>query len=543
MGSILENQIIKEAIQGIALRTEQEDPAEANESFYDCNVISHFMNANHQILQGRRGTGKTHILVVLKKRLEQRGRHCILFDCKASGSAADVSDISIPERHRMIQLMRDFLLSIHQDLRMYFKDAMYLDTEKSSEINDLLDFLFRECYTQGTTEEKYESNKGEEKNTRNINALNSRIEIAPLPKGILGLQDETQNNRSIKSSRKTTGRVYEKVVFPNIFNCLNRLGEVSNTKFVILIDEWSNLPLDIQPHFAEFLRRCIMPSRFYTLKIAVVKGRTKYCIKDKRITYGFEIGADISVSLDLDTIYMYDRDPSKVFSDLYKILWTHLKAKHVLNGIGVNDFLAMLFDSAKSAVLVVRASEGNPRDFICIIHNCIILLDGMGSSDAWIDTQTVYEAAKLWYDSDKAEALNSKQKNFLDSLVRYVVKHKKNRGIVLEEHYLENAGIKNLIDARVLHVAQTGRHFDNLGASSMAILILDFGTYSTYLHDGKEIHFLTEDLFEKYVFSDWNPSGYENKLQKFDDKRKFQMCYWDPVLSPNICPEFEDLEE
>lgn len=242
-------------------------------------------------------------------------------------------------------------------------------------------------------------------------------------------------------------------------------------------------------------------------------------------------------------INMYDRDPRKVFSDLYKILWTHLKAKHVLNGIGVNDFLTTLFDSAKSAVLVVRASEGNPRDFICIIHNCIILLDGMGSSDAWIDSQTVYEAAKLWYDSDKAEALNSKQKKFLDSLVRYVVKQQKNRGIVLEEHYLENAGIKNLIDARVLHIAQTGRHFDNLGASTMAILILDFGTYSTYLHDGKEIHFLTEDPFEKYVFSGWNPSSYENKLQKFDDKRKFQMCYWDPVLSPNICPEFEDLEE
>lgn len=67
MGSILENQIIKEAIHGIALRIEQEDPAEAKESFYDCNVISHFMNANHQILQGRRGSGKTHILVALKK--------------------------------------------------------------------------------------------------------------------------------------------------------------------------------------------------------------------------------------------------------------------------------------------------------------------------------------------------------------------------------------------------------------------------------------------------------------------------------------------
>lgn len=73
MSSILKDQKIKAAIQEIALRTEQEDPAEANESFYDCNIISHFLNFNHQIIQGRRGTGKTHILVVLKKRLEKKG--------------------------------------------------------------------------------------------------------------------------------------------------------------------------------------------------------------------------------------------------------------------------------------------------------------------------------------------------------------------------------------------------------------------------------------------------------------------------------------
>ena len=499
------------------------------------------MNANHQIIQGRRGTGKTHILVVLKKRLENKGRHCILFDCKATGSAADVSDVSLPEKHRMIQLMRDFLLCIHQDLRAYFKDSMYVDTEENSEINDLLNYLFRECYTQGMTENKYENSKGEENNTQNVNAVNSQFEIAPIPKGVFGFQDQSQNNRSTKASKKTSGIIYEKIVFPNIFHCLNRIGEISKTKFVILIDEWSNLPLDIQPHFAEFLRRCIMPSRFYTLKIAVVKGRTKYCIKNERIIYGFEIGADISVSLDLDTICMYDRDPRKVFSDLYKILWTHLKAKHVLNGIEVGNFLTMLFDSPNSAVLLVRASEGNPRDFICIIHNCIILLDGMGSSDAWIDSRTVFDAAKLWYDSDKAEALTDDQKKILNSLIRYVVKKQKNRGLVLEEHYLEHPTIKNLIDARVLHVAQTGRHFDNLGASSMAILVLDFGTYSTYLNDGYEIHFLTADPFEQYVFSNWQPSNYDNKLQRFDEKRFFQMCFWDPVLSPNICPEFEDL--
>lgn len=543
MSSILKDQKIKAAIQEIALRTEQEDPAEANESFYDCNIISHFLNFNHQIIQGRRGTGKTHILVVLKKRLEKKGVHCIIFDCKATGSAADVSDVSLPEKHRMVQLMRDFLLCIHQDLRSYFNESMYMDTKENSEIIELLDHLFSECYAQGTTENKFENNNGEEISTHDINAVTSQIEMCPFPKGLFGFQDGTQKNRLKKTNKKMYGHTYEKVVFPNIFHCLNRLGEISQAKFVILIDEWSNLPLDIQPHFAEFLRRCIMPSRFYSLKIAVVKGRTKYCIKDNRVIYGFEVGADIAVSLDLDTLYMYDRDPRKVFSDLYKILWTHLRAKHVLNGIEVGNFLSMLFDSQESAILLVRASEGNPRDFICIIHNCIILLDGMGSSDSWIDSKTVFEAAKLWFDSDKAEALTEEQKKVLNSLVNYVVRTKKNRGLVLEDHYLDHPIIKNLIDARVLHVAQTGRHFECLGNSSMAILILDFGTYSTDLNEGKEIHFLWGDPFEQYVFLKWEPSNYDNKLQKFDKYRYFQMCFWDPALPSKICPEFNALNK
>lgn len=49
--------------------------------------------------------------------------------------------------------------------------------------------------------------------------------------------------------------------------------------------------------------------------------------------------------------------------------------------------------------------------------------------------------------------------------------------------------------------------------------------------------------FEQYDFSNLQPSSYENKLQRFDEKRRFQMCFWEPALSPNICPEFEDLEE
>ena len=81
VASILANATVKKAIQQIAIRTEREDPENIIDSFYDCNIISHLTNRNHQIIQGRRGTGKTHILLVLKSRLESSECHGIYFDC------------------------------------------------------------------------------------------------------------------------------------------------------------------------------------------------------------------------------------------------------------------------------------------------------------------------------------------------------------------------------------------------------------------------------------------------------------------------------
>ena len=127
MASILANATVKKAIQQIAIRTEREDPENIIDSFYDCNIISHLTNRNHQIIQGRRGTGKTHILLVLKSRLESSECHGIYFDCKATGSAADISDAALPEKHRVIQLIRDFLLYIYKDLLDYFDEALHAD--------------------------------------------------------------------------------------------------------------------------------------------------------------------------------------------------------------------------------------------------------------------------------------------------------------------------------------------------------------------------------------------------------------------------------
>ena len=85
MTPILQNRAVKSAIQQIAVRTERQDPKTILDSFYDYNIIEHLKNVNHQIIQGRRGTGKTHILHVLQNELESDTVHCIFLIVKPQG--------------------------------------------------------------------------------------------------------------------------------------------------------------------------------------------------------------------------------------------------------------------------------------------------------------------------------------------------------------------------------------------------------------------------------------------------------------------------
>ena len=538
MPSILANAAIKEAIQQIAVRTEREDPDNIIDSFYDCNIISHLTNKNHQIIQGRRGTGKTHILLVLKNKLESIDCHGIYFDCKATGSAADISDTTLPEKHRVIQLMRDFLLYIYKDLLSYFDDILRYNVDETiTELSILLDELHDECYIKGERPEKYLRNHNKKAKSADNTLQSASISFSSMLSAIFDSSEQKQREQESLSEHNMSGVPYEKVVFPNVYQCLNRIAEITNKKFVIYIDEWSNLPLDVQPHFAEFLRRCFISSNYMTVKIAVVKDRTRYCIKNGNIVYGFEIGADISVAMDLDNVYMYDKNPRKVFSDLYRILWTHLKAKGVINNLDINSFLQTFFYDLRSAILLVRASEGNPRDFISIIDCCIVEMDGIGCSQTWVDSQVVHNAANSWYHMDKESALSVKQKRFLSELSAYVVRQKKSRGFVIAESYLSHSAFQGLIDARILHVAQTGKYFINLGNYPMAIVVLDFGTYSDILINNQDIHFLTNDPFERIVFSEHSPSKYDDIYYNFDENRKFKFCFFDPELS-SICPSF-----
>lgn len=539
MKPILSNPKVKSAIRKIAVRAERNNSKTTVDSFYDCHIIEHLDNINHQVIQGRRGTGKTHILKVLQHHIEAEHVHCFFFDCQATGSAGEIADENIPEKHRAIQLMRDFLMDMCSDFMEYFKNTLYTHPNWV-EIDSLLTQLHDECFVCEDTINEYEDvrNHGE----KTSYSSEKTHEVSGFKPSFLWKRfSHKQKEQDTGVSRKTSGTSYKKIVFPNINKCLDRLSLATGVEFVILIDEWSHLPLSVQPHFAEFLHCCLMSSKHITVKIAVVEARANYSIKKDSVVYGLELGADINADVDLDKLYMFDRNSRKISVDLYKMLWKHLKASGVLNDdIDVSVLIETLFGGEQHpAILLARAAEGNPRDFISIVNKCIIEMNGIGEHNGYITSAIVFQAANSWYRSDKYKALSATQKKILSEISTYVIQTRGNRGFVVDENYLYSTQLSALIDARVMHVLQTQRKFPSLGKGPMAILVLDFGTYSQELLTKQSIHFITNDDCEKVIFSEGTSAGRNATLYPLDGDRKFRMCFLNPQKVDSFPSFFE----
>lgn len=529
---------VKQAIHNIIKRAERVDMQTAVETFYDSDIISHLENRNHEIIQGKRGTGKTHTLYVLKHKLEKKNQHCFLFDCKKVGNATTRPKHEISVEDRAIGIVQDFLTDFHQDLLQYFSDFLFFDND---ERKDWLEILLDKLFEFGTDSEnanrKYEQTRGHTVKTGKSENNSHSVSLFPLATAFSSSGNRQQEGEATNMISET-GETYDKIRFPAVFDCINQIATTTKTEFVILIDEWSHLPLDIQPHFAEFVQCCLIPSSHVTVKIASVSGMTNYCIRDQSGTYGLELKDDITVAVDFDTRYTFDRDPKATCENLYNILLAHLKAKNVVPDINLSKLENLLFKDERSSILLARAAEGNPRDFISILGMCISEIGAIEESRK-IDTHIICRASMEWYEREKVETLLPLQKKFLSEITRYIVEVKHSRGFAVNKDYLLHPAFKVLIDARVLHVIHTKVQVTNLSDNDLAIIVLDFGLYANKLMTNYDIHFLQDDPYETAIFGKLNERDrYNLNLYPFDEHRWFQLNYIDPELNGRNYPSF-----
>lgn len=463
----------------IAKRAERQDDEVLQKTFVDFgSVFTALSSIDHQIVFGRRGTGKTHLLSVLRQAKLASGELAIQLDMRNLGSAGGIyADPSIPITQRATRLLVDVLAAIH--CRLLEQAVEHDGPVNLGAAGSALDELFEaHCAVKviGTT--MLETIVSAE----SAASAESKLSFiaSPSSASFSGDMKVGQSDREAVSAKKTlTGPEVHRVNFGSVGSALRKVVQtLPKQRLWLLIDEWSEVPLDLQPLLADLLRRAVLPIHGVTVKIAAIEQRSRLLIPDISIgNIGLELGADLSAALNLDDFMVFDNDEEKAVAFFKALVLKHVQVALEAEGISPprneGTFMSQGFTQSNAFDEAVRACEGVPRDVIHILSHA-----AQRAGDETISVGNVRTAAQQWYQASKDAAVSSheKAKILLTWIVDKVIKERQTKAFLLE------AGTRDplvdfLYDERVLHVLRKSMSAQDVPGKRFHVYGIDYGCY------------------------------------------------------------------
>lgn len=295
-----------------------------------------------------------------------------------------------------------------------------------------------------------------------------------------------------------------------------------NSRILLILDEWSIVPVDLQPYLADFIRRALFPIRGLTVKIAAIEQRTTFRINTPTGDYiGIETGADASADVDLDDFMVFDNDADRAMRFFRELLFKHYIAITDAPQVSSAEALVQAAFTQKNAFEdFVKSAEGVPRDAI----NILSLAVQRGMNDK-VSIPAIRKAARTWYVRDKEAAVraNTAAEQLLHWIIDEVISHRRARAFLLKantRHHL----IDDLFDARVLHVIKKSISAHDQPGIRYDAFKLDYGCYVDMLATNKAPIFLFSNEEEEDVSGhiEVPPDDYRAIRRAILDLRKFE---------------------
>lgn len=435
---LLQTRAFRQAVSDLHLRAEkQTDWNRLAEVFVTSDLFDRVQSPNSQLVLGRRGTGKTHLLRVFQQDAISHGELVLYVDCTSLGSGYSGVDLD-PE----VVGQKYFIAFLNE-----------LGT-------DLLDVALRMESVDETRQDGV---------------------ISKLADGLVpAMKASHEPNQSIFNYRQVTdvlGQV---------------LRDLTPGRVYVILDEWARIPQPAQPHLAEYLKRGVLSVPEVCLKILAVNYQCEFAIRHNGGRIGLERGADIPDVIDMDKYLVYDEKREFVTSFFAQLLYNHL---------GVNldwdlsahadqkesDVIQLLFTQQKTFVELVRAAEGNCRDFLCIFSRAYFDQFRQSSASKAISIDNVVSAATSWFETEKAGNVYADKtaRETLTYLVNHVLKGYKSRTFLVESSKAENPRLVQLLNERVLHrLGGTYSHPDKPGVRH-DLFTVNYGAYARFRRNGE----------------------------------------------------------
>jgi len=474
------NAVLNRAFMGLARRAERVDRGRLVDTFVDVGPLFTLLSSvDHQVIFGRRGTGKTHVLNYLSASRAEEGDVVVYVDLSNIGSTGGIySDQNIPITERATRLLVDTLLAVHDTLFAYFVDkAEELDLSRTGPLLD----RFADSITQVRVVGEVETQEGKAETHAQESSTGARAKIA-LKSIEIGAEsfskDTSTNTASTSVGRK--GREQHTVHFGATRKIWEEMtGIISPRSVWLLLDEWSSVPIELQPYLADLVRRSIFPVRGVVTKIAAIEQRSSFSFPQEKGNYvGIEVGADAAADINLDDFMVFDNDASRARNFYKSLIFKHLQATETFrkSALGIDSevaFLRSAFTQVNTFDELVRAAEGVPRDAINIV---IQAAQYAGNNP--VAVEDIRRAANAWYQRDKEGAVKEKEsaKALLHWIIEEVIGVRRARAFLLGTDATDEL-IEALFDARVLHVLKKNISTHDEPGKRFDVYKLDYGCY------------------------------------------------------------------
>jgi hypothetical protein len=466
---------LNQAMMRIPRRAESTDRDTLAGTYVAAGSFSAMLHSSdHQILYGRRGTGKTHALLYLADLLERTGDLAVYIDLRTIGSAGGMyADSTVDLALRGTHLLVDTLEALHDEL---LRTA--IDRPGYEDLLPALDSL-----ADAATAVRVVGQVERETKVGDTTETTHSAAVTTTPSATFSAGRRAAVTQ--ESRLRHTGVEQHHVLFGPLNRALREIAvALRGSRLWLLLDEWSSIPLELQPLLADLVRRGVLPVNGITVKIAAIERRCQFRVPHGSGDYiGIEVGADAALAASLDDFLIFDHARARAQAFFGRLLHNHTTPQlaEMLNEppADVAAFIEETFRRGAFAELV-RAAEGVPRDAINIGS-----LAAQHAHDEQIGVTHVRRAARDWFLRDKQSAItaNEPARRTLRLLVDEVIGRRGSRTFVINQLASQDT-VDELYDARLLHVIRRGvadrRHPGDLYDG----FAVDFGCYVSLLLDG-----------------------------------------------------------
>lgn len=378
-----------------ALPVRSEKQSKLSDFFVDNQQLSIIQNPDWQVIFGRRGTGKTMLLGVLKERLDRDFEQSRVLAVSVTAQDLLVSppNARVSDRQRALAYFQVFLESIADQLVRRVDDILGNVTliqrltgtrrrlsdsvqETAIQILDLvqtglaIDAFSSRRETRDNATQSDSSSNVDLSTTAATTGSSNKI-LAKVSARIRGSSAASKKSHSTEDLVRAPRFALARTKIVKLLDLLQI------RRLYILIDEWQTLDphasTGIQPEFAEFLKRTFIGVPNISVKIATNRYQTRFSNKGAGTEYrGLELGADIFEATNLDRTRQSIGEQVAFYGPLlFRRLVYCEPGLTVFNAEDrdlLSQFILSIFRDAGAFEELVKGASATPRDFLLLFN-------------------------------------------------------------------------------------------------------------------------------------------------------------------------------